>query len=114
VRMPDEEIVIAWCDAARDLHIKVEAPFTISGINGENITFEALILEFGGPKGTVVGTLSDSMHDARQESGYYFSNLAPAYRSYNRQLFIDTLNDWQWFGQSGQAPNWYTGDVWSA
>jgi hypothetical protein len=37
----------------------------------------------------------------------------PGCRRYNRQLFIDTLNDWGWFGEKGAEPPWYTGKPWS-
>ncbi len=32
-----------------------------------------------------------------------------AYSQYNRELFVETLNDWGWFGDSSAIPEWYTG-----
>lgn len=51
--------------------------------------------------------------DIREAHGYYGSNLSPSYRQYDRQSFIDTLNDWQRFGENALRPLWYTGKPWS-
>jgi len=112
-RRIDEQIVLAWKEAAQDLRIGVVAPFELESA-GDKIVYEAHILDFGGPKGTVAGVIDDEAPwtDARRVQGYYGSNLSPSYRRYDRQLFIDTLNDWQWFGQ-GLPPIWYTGKPWS-
>jgi hypothetical protein len=111
----DEGICRAWLEAAKDLGIRVVAPFTLEVAPGEATMFEAHILDFGGPKGAVVGILEDDppWKDIRKRDGYYGSNLGPHYRQYKRQLFIDTLNDWQWFGESQGQPAWYTGKPWS-
>jgi hypothetical protein len=36
--------------------------------------------------------------------------LADTYLTYDRHLFVGTLDDWGWFGE-GSAPAWYTGTV---
>jgi hypothetical protein len=51
----DIEISNSWTQAAADLEIRVVAPFTLTTTNGEPILFEAPILDFGGPKGLIVG-----------------------------------------------------------
>jgi len=114
-RIVDKEISQAWLQAAKDLGIRVEAPFTLRTPAGDCVAYEARILDFGGPKGTVVGVLNDNApwKDIRKANGYYGSNLAPSYRQYDRKLFIDTLNDWQWFGENAFRPLWYTGKSWS-
>ncbi len=78
----------------------------------EIITYEAHVLDFGGPQGSVVGVLDDKLGDCRAGQGYYYSNLAPSYRRYERKHFIDTLNDWGWYGPTGLQPSWYTGKSW--
>jgi glycosidase len=110
----DEEIVRAWLEAAKDLGIRVVAPFVLRSSAGDTV-YEAHILDFGGPKGTLVGVLEDDppWKDGRKMHGYYGSNLAPSYRHYERQYFIETLNDWQWFGDDDIRPPWYTGKPWS-
>jgi hypothetical protein len=91
----------------------VAAPFTFRTSDGQSILFEAHILDFGGPKGLIVGNKEGEIGEARKASGCYYSNLYPGYRRYNRQHFIDTLNDWRWFGEKGAEPIWYTGKPWS-
>jgi len=112
-RVVDEAISQAWLQAAADLGIRVTAPFTLHVSDVEAITYEAHVLDFGGQRGTVVGVLEDELSDCRTVLGYYCSNLASSYRSYRRQYFIDTLNDWGWFGTSEFRPPWYTGKPWS-
>jgi hypothetical protein len=113
-RTLDEHISRAWLDAAADLRIRVVAPFAVPVSPGESQLYEAQIADFGGPKGMVVGLLDrDHLGDIRSGLGYASSDLTAGYRQYDRNLFIDTLNDWQWFGQEGEAPSWYTGKKWS-
>ena len=44
--------------------------------------------------------------------GAFGSILADPYRSYERGLWIDTLNDWGWKAD-GAPPTWYTGAPWT-
>ena len=108
----DYAISEAWLQAANDLGIRVTAPFVMK-CDGEAVLWEAYIADFGGPAGTVVGSQHSPGRDERQVKGYYASNLWPSYRVYSRKLFIDTLNDWRWFGDPESRPSWYTGQPWS-
>jgi hypothetical protein len=115
-REVDQAIINAWLEAARDLGIRVTAPFSIVSENGETETYEALIHDFGGPKGTLTGRIVGYQCDPtepRAKSGYYASNLSNSYRCYDRNRFVATLDDWQWFGETGKHPSWYTGKPWS-
>lgn len=109
--MTDKDISQAWLEAAEDLGIRVVAPFTLQ--SDTSVTFEAHVMDFGGPKGTVVGVLDDKLVDCRAAQGFYTSNLAPSFRNYERQHFVDTLNDWGWYGPEKLRPVWYTGKRWS-
>ncbi|MCX6602279.1 MAG: hypothetical protein NTV52_01650 [Acidobacteria bacterium] len=109
----DKRISDAWQQAAADLGITVVAPVSLTTDRGQIESFEAHILDFGGPKGTIAGALESYLNDSPTRLGYYFSSLFPSYRVYERQLFIDTLNDWGWFGGEDRAPDWYTGEPWS-
>lgn len=82
-RIIDEDISHAWLAAAKDLGIRVTAPFTIDVDEDESRIYEAPVQDFGGPKGTVVGVVDDRLRDCRQAQGYYCSNLAPSYRRRN-------------------------------
>jgi len=109
----DTEIMHAWTQAAADLGIRVVAPFSLATETGEEVLFEAHILDFGGPKGIVVSNKDGDPRGVRRANGFYWSDLYPDYRKYDRQLFIDTLSDWRWFGEKGKEPSWYTGKPWS-
>ena len=109
----EEQISNAWRQAPQDLKIRVVAPFELMAESGTAERFEAHILDFGGPNGTVVGNSDTKWDDIMKRLGYYLSSLFPSYRTYDRQLFIDRLNDWGWFGEKGKEPPWYTGRPWS-
>ena len=109
----DQEIIDAWNQAAADLGIRVTAPFSLVSKNGEEEVFEALVHDFGGPKGTLTGKIHRDLTESRKREGYYASNLADSYRKYDRKLFQETLDDWRWFGDPDQRPSWYMGKPWS-
>ena len=81
----------------------------------EKFTFVALVHGFGSTCGTLVGLPDDweTLGNVAEEHGFYFSYLYPPYESYERQHFIDTLDDWGWAGDETKAPVWYTGKPWS-
>ena len=35
------------------------------------------------------------------------------FNAVNMERFIDTLNDWGWFGDKSSRPEWYTGAPWT-
>lgn len=71
----DIEISNAWIQAAADLNIRVVAPFTLMASGGESILFEAHILDFGGPKGLIVGNEGSEFGQERKAAGCYYSNI---------------------------------------
>jgi hypothetical protein len=114
-RTLDMDVVNAWLEAAQDLGVRVTAPFALTTQSGDVETFEALIHDFGGPKGTVTGRVIGHRSDpvkSRTDDGYYASNLADSYRRYDRSLFVATLDDWKWFGNDKDRPSWYAGRTW--
>ncbi len=105
---PDElHIADAWLDAADDLGISVISPFVPKDNNGEEYSFIALVKEVGSPKGTLI-CLPEQWDDfgydvIAEEQGYYCSGLYPqSYSKYDKELFIETLNDWGWFGEKAK------------
>jgi hypothetical protein len=114
-RKLDEQIMRAWSDAAVDLGIRVEIPFTLATENGETERYEGRVIDFGGPNGIVFCLLEDDSTSGYRlkEAGYFWSGLAASYRTYDRELFISTAGDWKWFGEKGQEPAWYSGKNWS-
>jgi hypothetical protein len=109
----DEAISQAWQKAQADLGIRAVAPFEIN-IDGRKAIVEAFVPDFGGPNGAVALTNETAHHKkALANLGNFASILFPPYRSYSRERFIDTLNDWEWFGRPEEKPAWYTGKPWS-
>lgn len=116
--MTTEMLVRAWRQAAADLGIVVLSPFTLTAdSDGGAVECVALVEQFGSPNGTVVMGRHDSAEQARvaaKAQGRFFSLIDEAsYSLYDRSLFIETLDDWGWFGEIRQAPGWYTGQSWS-
>ena len=106
------QITAAWFAAASDLGIRVTAPFVlVDSEDHRELELIALIHDFGGPSGTLVTTTNvdvGEIEKAAASSGYFLSLLSrEAYGRYDRSLFVDTLNDWGYFGTD--APGWYTG-----
>ena len=105
-------IVEAWRAAAADLGIRVTAPFALPGPRGgAPVEFLALVHDFGAPAGALVCAAHDwdALESAGGACGYFVSGLYPdAYANYDRGQFIDTLEDWGWFG-GGPPPSWYAG-----
>ena len=107
----EKKLIEAWKQAAVDLQISVKTPFKLIDLNGNEIYFSLLIEGFGSKLGTLIITLDDFTHfDLPEEHGYYCSALnLKSYSKYNREDFIDTLEDWQYFGDPHLKPNWYSG-----
>ncbi|MEI6788557.1 MAG: hypothetical protein WCL49_08775 [bacterium] len=111
-----DKIAKAWLQAGRELGVEVVAPFSLRSPAGEVVEYIALVRNFGTDKGMLL--LADfgakgSMQLAQAE-GFSFSCLSESYAEFDRQRFIDALNDWGWTGSDKQAPNWYTGEPWTS
>jgi hypothetical protein len=83
----------------------------------EAVVLSIFVHHFGRRIGTIISVLdqrSSLFHliSESQDEDYYISVLASGYGDYNRQFFIDTLDDWQFFGPDSERPAWYTGKVW--
>ena len=113
--MTNNKLIEAWLDASEKLKIKVQSPFFLITEDNRKVRFELLIENFGSLKGTLIQS-TDKMEnfDIPKKYGYYYSALNPkSYLSYNRQHFIETLNDWGYFGDESETPDWYTGESWT-
>jgi hypothetical protein len=61
-----------------------------------------------------IGVVTAAQCEAATGLGFLVSRLnALEYSEYDRTNFVDTLNDWGWFGAQDQTPAWYTGQPWS-
>jgi hypothetical protein len=109
-QMSFEKVILAWRQAADDLQIKIQSPFVLTTTDNRNIEYELLIENFGGKLGTLIFS-TDNMteFDSAEQFGYYCSALNPdSYSTYDKANFIDTLNDWGYYGDTLNKPNWYS------
>ena len=109
-----EKLIKAWQHAEKDLGISVQTPFILKE-HSDSVFADILVEEFGSKKGTVILTIDD-MNDFNipEKYGYYCSALHPSsYNKYDRESFIETLNDWGYYGDDSNKPDWYTGEPWT-
>ena len=109
----DERLADAWRAASEALGVEILAPYSFEW-KGDVFDCLAFVPLFGGTKGTVVEALHEPGFDAdprlraaAQEAGYFVSSVnTEAYSTYDKQLFVETLQDWGYFGPAEQAPPW--------
>jgi hypothetical protein len=106
----------AWLDAASDLNIRIEHPFTFTTKTGKTATTVGVYLpDFGSRQGLLLLCRFDSDETSAlaEDTDYASSGLNPdCYERYERNHYIDTLNDWGWCGPNETRPPWYTGAYW--
>jgi hypothetical protein len=109
-------IIEAWTKASEELGIKINTNQIIKLNNGKEFEFSLHIENFGGKLGTLLTGIDNShllnFTEFKSES-YYLSCINEfSYEKFEKSLFIDTLNDWGWFGPEYEKPSWYTGKPW--
>jgi hypothetical protein len=104
----NSDMSAAWLVAAQTLGVRVTAPYEIRLESGESIAFEAWLPDFGAPGGAIVLDLADQTGREQWLPGRWCSKLSDDYEQFDRALFVDTLNDWGWYGP-GQPPAWFKG-----
>ncbi|MCP3930935.1 MAG: hypothetical protein GY705_17760 [Bacteroidetes bacterium] len=99
----------AWKDAASDLGIEFISPFKFTGSDGVKYELTGLLPQFGGKNGTPITSRKDknqAVFEIEKVEGYYLSGLNPRYYDkYDRERFIDTLQEWGWTSKD-PAPEW--------
>lgn len=105
----------AWIDAAADLGIRVVHPFSFRTPGGAPSTTQGVFLpDFGSGRGTLLTCRfdPDEVQAAAEETDYFQSALSPLhYEPYDRAGFIETLDDWGWFGDASAVPAWFSGGL---
>ena len=112
----EARVVAAWKEAAADLRIQFTSPFVVTSADGRSHEHLGLVHRFGRRAGVLIRVLHEPSEKSPHPAGddYYWSILSPgSYGRYERQLFIHTLDDWQFFGQDSDRPEWYTGKSWT-
>jgi hypothetical protein len=105
----------AWLEAGADLGIRVVHPFTFTNRIGIPATTAGVYLpDFGAPAGTLLTCRfdADEVYEAAEETDFFRSALSPhSYEPYRREIFIEALNDWGWFGPLSSQPPWFNGPL---
>jgi hypothetical protein len=111
----EANVVAAWKEAAADLGFEFTSPFVVTMADGRRHEHLGLVHRFGRRIGTLISVLHEpSEHTPRPPvDEYSWSILGPVYARYERQKFIDTLDDWQFCGSEAERPSWYTGRCWT-
>jgi hypothetical protein len=114
VTQVETKVAAAWREAARDLGIQFTSPF-VAERGGTRVEVLGLVRQFGRRVGTIISVIDQPFSSIAlsADEDYYVSQLSSKYAEYDRQYFIDTLNDWQFFGPDSEKPSWYTGKPWS-
>ena len=99
-----QNTIKAWKEAGQDLGIEVESPFILN-----RVRFPIFVKHFGSYSGTIIIDMDDiDTADDVIPKQYYWSGINPInYREYDRDHFINTLEDWGWFGPESKKPSWY-------
>ena len=109
-----ERFIDSWKIAANDLNIRIHTQFVIKINDTQDFKCPVFIEHFGSKLGTVIFSINDRLDFKLLKESGYCSALNPAsYSNYKRDLFIDTLNDWGFFGDQSNKPEWYTGEPWN-
>ena len=101
-----------WREAFQDLGFDFIAPFTL--LEGEDtLAYVGLVAEFGSTRGTLIIDDSEKESMSRlmrvaSERGYGWSCMSMSYGAYDREVFIELLNEWGWCGSLDRTPSWYT------
>jgi hypothetical protein len=104
----------AWETAARDLGIEVSTEDCwLVDDEGRRHALVAIVHDFGGSRGMAIFEQTDQrLNDLAAIRGFGYTWLSRSYETYARDVFEDTLNDWQWTGE-GAPPAWYTSEPWT-
>jgi hypothetical protein len=107
--------VTAWKQAGEDLGFKIEAPYRLE--NGDqSFLCVAYLPHFGGVNGMVFSGLlpnrlictEDDFGPLAKRMKFYHSYInLEVYSPYDRELFIETLSDWGFFGPADKLPAWF-------
>ena len=104
-----------WKRVANDLGLDFVAPFELILASSVRTRVPVLLRNFGGPKGMlIVADYSESLKTGWAEeavrAGYGFSVMSEpeAGEEYERDVSIEVLADWGWYGSESERPAWLT------
>ena len=110
-----EHTIKMWQEAAQDLGFRFVPDFALQD-ETVPLIYLGLVPEFGGRRGMLIITEQDYARHVRtaKQQGYGYSCMSEHFEPYDRQSFVDILNDWGWAGLPDQQPSWYTGKPWGS
>lgn len=91
----EAKVVGAWREAAATLGVRFTTPFTITLPDGTRQECLGLVHQFGRRGGTIIAVIGEPSEpsDPLTTDDYFWSILGQSYCSFDRQLFMDTLDD---------------------
>ena len=110
-----EHTTKVWQEAARELGFTFVPGFTLHD-GTDTFTYLGLVEGFGSSRGMLVITEQDYDPHVRaaEKQGYGYSCMSEHTEPYDRQTFVEVLNDWGWTGSQEHQPPWYTGEPWTS
>jgi hypothetical protein len=109
----DERLVGHWRAAAGDLGIRITAPVELKDAAGSPFACEALVHDFGSPRGALVASAKTERR-VRQAlrslgDGLWVARVGrDRAAAYDRKRVVDELLDWGWCARAGEEPGWYS------
>jgi hypothetical protein len=109
----ESAIVRSFSRAASELGFCFTPSFTQSLPDGSILHALGLVHQFGATRGMLLYADHVPLPPPAilRSLGLSYSVLGAGYEQFERDLFVSTLNDWQFFGES--KPPWYTGKPWA-
>jgi hypothetical protein len=106
------EVQNAWRVAAKELGFEFVAPFDVQ-VGSAQAQFHGYVPNFGSVNGAVFLVCETFREDhgslisVAKKSGYFHSEIsAKVYRAFDRDVFLEVLRDWGWFGSETSRPSW--------
>lgn len=108
--MEPSALIGAWESAARDLGIEIVAPCVVTLASGARLEAVLLVPDFGASRGMLISTTEEAFRPLGDEivAERYGYSVFLMELSYQRDDFIDILNDWGWTGPEARRPAWST------
>ena len=108
----DVALINAWKIAALELGLEIISPYKINTEEGY-VSYPILVKYFGKKKGTIIARHELFMDfPIPKHKDYYFSAVnSDYYSNFNKNQFIETLEDWGFFGEKDNKPDWYKGHI---
>ena len=98
--------------AAKELELRVEISYNVTLSDGRTLVSQALFLELGNPRGTLVFDWKDEIdNDVRHDltyQGYGVSTFSEPLPSevFDIDGYAEMFAEWGWAGKADQKPAW--------